>query len=128
METFRMEGKIRFNRAFVASDSVLLGGYKMRMNERNVFFDFNEVRSSISDETLEFICINPDYEFEDTACITEEMLENIERIDEFIVDAEYNDENNQLVPKEILELSFIFPYKEWKTINVPEHILREFSF
>lgn len=67
---------------------------------------------------------DPDYDtFQDLSRVTEDMLKSVEEISEVYVDVDDN-----LVPVSLDYVAFILPYDDWKLIEVPDHIVKSFSF
>lgn len=135
LSAFRMVGTIAFtNPINKESMFISLGGYKMEMAGLSIMFDFEEYSGTIDEVNpclLHFECKNPDYEcFEDLKTVTKQMLQNVTKITRFGIDIEesngsggYLDEPTS-VPFELKELSFLLPYENWETINVPEAVFK----
>lgn len=115
--TFRLYQSIRFNRPVVKEqDTVSPGGYEFVMKdedgtEKTVEFDFEDYEGSIDKDNPCIVhCVqkNPDYaEFEDIQTLTEHMLRNIVEVTEwFIFTGEPGEQDNPLIPMEILDPEF----------------------
>lgn len=123
---FRMHTRVRFNRPINREkDDISPGGYTMTMGGKTIQFDFEDYSGFIDSEDSTILNIeqkNPDYEsFGALHEITAAMLENVTEINEFFV---YTGEPGEtdLRPVELLELTFVLPYDNWKHINVPHDV------
>lgn len=130
--TFRMSGKIRFNREIhPKKDTISPGGFEIMFGRKIIPFDFEEFcggRVDNSPFVLEFECKNPMYnDFPKLHRLKKKMFDNISDITDFFIYTETEDETD-LLPVALEELSFTFPYDNWDTIKVPGKVLKNASF
>ncbi len=130
---FRMGASIRFNREIdPEKDYLSPGGYEFTMDGRKTRFDFAEYSAYVDGKNrriLHMECKNPDYEYEDTAHITKEMLGNVTEINEFFVFTGEAGESD-LEPEQLLACYFTLihtddPQDEWLTLEVPQKVIKE---
>jgi len=63
---------------------------------------------------------NPDYDaYPDLSVFTKEMLANIVQVKEWHIGPDY-DEGEDLIPEEITDVCFVFPYDDWDEISMDE--------
>ena len=125
MQAFRMYQTIRFNRPIGKNkDYISPGGYEIVVkdndgNDRPIQFDFEDYEGSIDEEdpcVLNVMQKNPDYDtYPNLSALTREMLENIIQVKEWYIGLDY-DEEEDLIPEEITDVCFVFPYHDWDEI------------
>ena len=130
MQAFRMYQTIRFNRPIDEDkDYISAGGYEIVVqdndgNDKTIQFDFYDFEGSIDEENpcvLNVMQKDPDYEtFPDLVILTREMLENIIQVNEWYIGLDYDDEGEELIPEEITDVCFVFPYDDWEEIYMDE--------
>ncbi len=111
--TFRLYQSIRFNRPVnKEKDIVSPGGYELKMKdedgtEKTVKFDFEDYEGSVEDDDPCIVtCVqkNPDYvTFKDLDKVTKHMLCNVTEAVEWFIFTGEPDEDNPLIPVEIIE-------------------------
>lgn len=113
--TFRLYQSVRFDRPInKENDHISPGGYTLTMKDENgteksISFDFEDYEGSIDkDDPCILHCEqkNPDYaSFDDLNSVTEYMLRNIIRADEWFIYTEAENEN-PLVPVRVTDIMF----------------------
>lgn len=130
MQAFRMYQTIRFNRPIDEDkDYISAGGYEIVVqdndgNDKTIQFDFYDFEGSIDEENpcvFNVMQKDPDYEtFPDLDILTKEMLENIIQVNEWYIGLDYDDEGEELIPEEITDVCFVFPYDDREEIYMDE--------
>lgn len=126
---FRMYFTVKMNRPVDRDkDFISPDFFEMTMGGKSIIFDFHEFCGKIdeNDKTLvDFELKNPDYEtFRDLKKVTIGMLQDVSQITEFAIDTDIlGPEDTDLRPMKLERVSFLLPYDDWATINVPAEVV-----
>lgn len=127
----KMEIQIKFNRNVdKKKDYISAGGFEMIMNGKPIQFDFMTSYGKVS-KTEADVCAfeleEPDNKsFPDFALITPDDIRKVSDIIEcFVYTGE--DEEHDLVVKEIIKISFYFPYEDEPIFEVPRKIIDKYN-
>ena len=129
--SYRLYANLTLNRALKDSEMISPGGYTISTKDgKSYTFDFVECEGSHDEHdatNLHIVCKNPDYSYENTSDITEDILSNIASIDDFYVDLEGCEDDLKIMSLDFVAFDIIDDKGNMELIDVDEFIVKECS-